>query len=587
MTFVLPPGSPLGNHGNARAISLHTMNGREPTPAQLAEVERIFLDHMATGRLSLAGYRVHDADMTDGSLVSIVSNSGQHDVLLWPAGGQAPIRYQLHPAFWLNMGGAGATHPTPVNSATWRGMPYDSAEPPTLKQDHRIKHPGNRTWFDCRADSPAKGLVLSWWGLSKDLYGNMINFPDAQAEPSPDGYRLLYCNGVKIGEIRNLGPGTGSAIYGACIADVGGTLKVCVLACSYLKVDVSGPEGTLLHYNSYADSPGVTTNQGISRLTLNLYQADLPATFRQFLFRELDFSGPALAQVSVGVDNTVSLPGQTFFKIAGVDYRFTNPSSWRLTTGCKFNASGTAGILPVRGYVDVSAGAGTADGVGYILIDPRDGTLSTVLNPRDGSQTNTPPAAVTAHYDDLYPSRHTTITGQWAHYDWNEDTLILAITGTASIYTDATKTVLAATNYWGYTSQDGMLYDLAGSDLGTGPTITGDLRGRLVDFINRSAGLRRLYYRGTLVTAGAASAGSNLSSKWEGADTSFDRRLTVYRSDDVVRAWADNTEISATLNGITDFQFQQVRQPILCGPLARLDGQLRPPKQYVAGEPPP
>jgi hypothetical protein len=92
-----------GNNGNARSVSVRVMNDREPTPAQLAELRHIFEEHRKALSRSLAGFLVKDSQFADGTRSRIVSNSGQHTIQIWPAGGEQtesdePIRLLSIPA---------------------------------------------------------------------------------------------------------------------------------------------------------------------------------------------------------------------------------------------------------------------------------------------------------------------------------------------------------------------------------------------------------------------------------------------------------------------------------------------------------
>lgn len=91
MSFIPPLGDPLGNNANTRTVSVQVMNEREPTRAQMNEAEFVFNEHVRLAALSLAGYQVEETTLSDGSLMRIVSNSGQHAVLLWPAGGGSTL----------------------------------------------------------------------------------------------------------------------------------------------------------------------------------------------------------------------------------------------------------------------------------------------------------------------------------------------------------------------------------------------------------------------------------------------------------------------------------------------------------------
>lgn len=97
MTFdtsrMLPPMG--GNNLNTRASSLRVMNARRPTAQQLVELEHRFFLHTQALRTSLVGFLTRDGELPDGSRFRFVSNSGIHQVLIWPAGGVPSLVEEL------------------------------------------------------------------------------------------------------------------------------------------------------------------------------------------------------------------------------------------------------------------------------------------------------------------------------------------------------------------------------------------------------------------------------------------------------------------------------------------------------------
>lgn len=73
-----------GNNANARVVSLRVMNDRAPTPKQLAELQHRFALHKLNVRTSVAGFLTRDGVMSDGSRFRFVSNSGMHQLMIWP-----------------------------------------------------------------------------------------------------------------------------------------------------------------------------------------------------------------------------------------------------------------------------------------------------------------------------------------------------------------------------------------------------------------------------------------------------------------------------------------------------------------------
>lgn len=84
MTFQLPFTEPKGNNAVNRVVTFQSMNGVEAGPQTMAEAETIFNAHMTAVGLSLAGYHTQETVLSDGSVMRISSNSGQHAVMVWP-----------------------------------------------------------------------------------------------------------------------------------------------------------------------------------------------------------------------------------------------------------------------------------------------------------------------------------------------------------------------------------------------------------------------------------------------------------------------------------------------------------------------
>jgi hypothetical protein len=181
--FVLPMKGPLGNSLDTRAVALHVMNNVVPTRAQLTAVEQVFNDHMTTVGLSLAAYHVEEQRLADGSVLRIVSNSGQHNLMLWPA----PVddqAYQYLGLFFAVPAANGAIYnpPDPKLSHTSKFRAWKDAAPATLKPARKItdadaiaQHPGNLTWWTAGIKTNEQPLIVSWWGR-ESRYGRLGYF---------------------------------------------------------------------------------------------------------------------------------------------------------------------------------------------------------------------------------------------------------------------------------------------------------------------------------------------------------------------------------------------------------------------------
>jgi hypothetical protein len=64
---------------------------------------------------------------------------------------------------------------------------------------------------------------------------------------------------------------------------------------------------------------------------------------------------------------------------------------------------------------------------------------------------------------------------------------------------------------------------------------------------------------------------------WQGCARSFDRRLIVDRADDVVTIYADGVDVTSDY----DAGVQDIKCPILCGPLQMYSGDPIPVLEYV------
>lgn len=164
----------LGNNADAMTAQLRVMNDRTPTQQQLEEVGHLWELHRKALDVSLAGFQVRHASLSDDSQVRIVSNSGMHVVQLWPAGGS--ILVELVEEFWgipaNSVQISGGLSPP---SGTWRVAIDNTTMPPALKQkrDYALAadptHPGHVTWSSPDFLADKQQVVLTWRG-PRDRY---------------------------------------------------------------------------------------------------------------------------------------------------------------------------------------------------------------------------------------------------------------------------------------------------------------------------------------------------------------------------------------------------------------------------------
>lgn len=558
MNPYLPPGPNESNRSNANTIKLVVMSDSGMlTRAQEGQVEYLFTKHKSGVSVALGGHFVSEGKLSDGSRVRITTNSGAHTIAVWPAE-VTGIKYELLPAFWLNAPDNGEEVEEPINSATWLGLPYDAEKLPHLKEFQRVEHPGNQTWYDSRADSPNRGLVLSWWGISQDRYGTVWRYPNTMAEPSPtERYNQLWCNGVLIGQI-------GTAIHGACITEVDGVPTIAVVTSSKRKLDIGGEY--IFFYGSGFDGIDTASSYLGSDIAFTLWHAPLPADFRKFLFRRLDFTSI--------VTKPLALRDSTF-DIGGTAYWFTNRALHRAANAIKFNTSGTQGVIDVRGFVGPSTGTVSTGYVWAVFIDPRDGTLVSEL--KSANTTQMGEQAVADHYGLTLAD---VSSGVW-WYDYVGDTLTRFVTGVPQVSPGVYRA-------FGYSTFHGFLFETpfaGGPNFGLGdPRFLGDLRVGLAVVFTAQRMYRAL--NGTLledVPYTTPYFSTLAQGGFEGGDSSFDGRLIVSINAGVVRVFIDGVDVSEDLND-PEFKLQDIRYPVLCGPLARKDGKTRPPKTYIKEE---
>lgn len=553
------------------AVSLRNDNPITTEQAHGAQqAYRAFKDAV---NLSPAKHHTDRRELQDGTVVEMVSSNGLDFVDIWPAGG-VRTGFEMLPAFKLD------DIDGDLNSATWRDMPYDPTVPPVLVEQTFIEHPGNQTWCDLRDGSETRGLVLSWWGLSKDRYGAHWAQPEDMDEvaPSTAAYRYLWCNGVKIGTI-----GTSGGIMGACITEVDGVKRICVVTAPIRLSDIDSGDRLRRYGNAWAAgfSP-VLYGEAATDTTLTFYHADLPsAFFQQFSFSELTFAGVASFDMS-------ELGGR-FMHNGATDSWFRFDPVLRSTAGIKFNGAGTEGVLWVAAERS-DYPTSDADGfIGPLFFDPRDGTAYTDSDRQlyDGNSASsaTWPGKddIEAHFLSTYGAITNHNTEPAFIADYIGDDFFLAYVGTI---------IAGGTTYQYIADSAGNVYDaFSGGAILSNVRLTGDLRYGLLAVCSTAFSIpltTRLYLDGTIIDSIDLSyPGLNLQTVmalgFEGADSSFDGRLFVGRLGGEPLVLADDEDETADL---TELKLDETTYPVLCGPIALRTGKLSPQDRYVKGDPP-
>lgn len=541
--------------------------------AQIDGVKAAYRTFTRAQQASLARHSVQHVVLGDGSRVRIERNGDAADRVFVTPPPEGAGLYSLLPAFFVNAPDQwGDTMPDPINSATWTGLPLSSTTPhPILSENFRKRHPGNVTWFDGRPDSNNKGLVLSWWSMAADRYGaNWQRVDSSEVQHSPDGLATLYCNGDVIGDLPQ-------AVIGACISLIDGVDTICVATSDTISVSsVTGVHG--FRYGQVWGGTG-TSAQVRTQQLVRFYHADMPGCFRDGVFFKLTFT----LSHSFLINDKDFNPAVTPFTYRTADYVWHQGVTY--PTHCiKFNSSGAAGVLPMNGFVRLATAVdGTDPSVefvtGALLMDPR--ALDVSLYAMD----DTP---IRSFLSARFPSKTIStlqLDGKGA-WDYKQDTLVY-VDGARAVMTETGESdlevrLIHALEY-GIVSATASGVDFSdivdpflvpGTDSGSSGTapaeastgngdanITGDLR---VDF--------------------RYSTGSSFAVGFEGMDSSFDGRLLVVRAISYVHVFIDGTEVTTALNAIVGLNLQNIKYPVLCGPI-QWSGGTEPtiPKVYVSG----
>jgi hypothetical protein len=559
---------------DARVVHLR-VRGSTLNAQQKSGLHAAWEAHKAVLRNSPATYLQRHVQLGDGTRITFSSNFGVHQVDVVPP---QPLgsNYLLRPAFSMDAPGFGESWPAAedLNSATWRPMPYTALSLPEIQNEYREEHPGNQYWHDSREDSPNFGLVLSWWGLSKDRYGSNFVYKIGDEQPSPDDtYTALFLNGVKVGTLP-------ASIWGACVCEVDGVRKIAVITVNTIRTALTLVGATNSHYIlSYGQrlslDAGLLVSTGTFHSTsVALYHANCPGDFT--ITGELEFT--LVATMPMANDGTVNAQ----VDIGGGDMRYLTVGLARCAEPVKFNASGTEGMIPVEaGSLDVwgSPPAGDDRSTDYLLIDPRTATLSLPSAGVAAPDIHSRPASVTAtvfvpsYILAAYPAATQWGGACWRDYD--EDTLVTVEFG-------VTDSLLVA-----HHSVHGELFQRARPGIPVYPVFTGHLGHGVMNFIDWGNTLTiDRFLDDTHIAVAEAFANypaadlalqARMQVGFEGCAVSWDGRLIVDRCDATTRVFVDGEDVTADLTGVAD-----ICHPILCGPLKVDFAALpEPPRSYV------
>lgn len=233
---------------DTKSVRLLVLGDGELSGQQRAELNHKFFIHKMNVRTAAGSYLVHNGKLSDGTPFRFISNSGQHQVMVWPVPGEP--RTPLKSLFFSVPYSAGFTSPyEPKVSTIW---PFRGAtEPPEKLHKARVvedatklrQHPGNLTWYSADLTNRGKPITASWYGRATrygrlDYYGRNVQwtldgFYSTLYSPSSsyrdnwfDAFKpAVWLNGVK----RRV----------ATAADAG-DLDVRVISCGLKHVDGEG-----------------------------------------------------------------------------------------------------------------------------------------------------------------------------------------------------------------------------------------------------------------------------------------------------------------------------------------------------------
>lgn len=567
---------------------LRVMEGRQLTPQQYGGVSHAYkLFRNAVGTM-VGDYLVQHRVLPDGTRVRMESMQGRDVVYVWPTGGVDSGFFRMFPAFWLNEPAHGAPAPATPEYGTWTNVPYANGKTLATKRTFWKAHPGNMTWRSTRAESKTAGIVLSWWGLSKSRYGADWACPvDAQ---QPKDYGKLFVNGTLVADFD--GPdyphSWPTAIIGACITLVGGAPTISVMTSRWgSQQDIDGQRSLFYRgYGLYGPQSGgarigTAGCYGFVVPTITTYHARLPADF---------MDKGVIKPVPFTTVNSTTLSQWLVINNNGNQF-WLHQVYMHLTAGMKINESGTEGVLDIFATTTgpiPSNGTGTA--MVAVFLDPRTGAVSgwmSVDDPRAQmwAENNHSGHAFDYEGDELVVAAQrwqgdaatpNSVPRELFHSKYG----VLMADPTAQASSDPPEAL------WRY---DWSVFgdQRAGVTVFVGanwPGSTNTFTHQTIGWWNMAA---HVFVKGALVRSVYKTFYISTNSwmlffeGYEGADSSFDGRMAIIRFFAEVMIFADDADVTPTIPSAQD-----IRYPVLNGPMAWGNGSTARPKQYVYGEPP-
>lgn len=212
-------------------------------------VKHVYQKFARHNGLSLAGYHVNEARLSDGTRVRMESNNGVDRVTVWPGRSGYESLFDIRPlALFVSLDAPFGVLPGPPvyapsavgvtpTASLWSNPPLAREKDLEFSHGYRstfdsqnpaYSFPGTMDWYDDRGiESPNFGLVITWWPKYSDRYGSVIiekysdpglhnrksiGLVDRNFRHSATLERHVWCNGILIAVLP-----IGLTVEGACL----------------------------------------------------------------------------------------------------------------------------------------------------------------------------------------------------------------------------------------------------------------------------------------------------------------------------------------------------------------------------------
>lgn len=213
-------------------------------------VKHVYQEFARRNGLSLAGYHVNEARLSDGTRVRMESNNGVDRVTVWPGRSGYESLFDIRPlALFVSLSAPVGVLPGPPvyapravgvtpTASLWSNPPLVRAQDLEFYHGYRstfdyqnpaYSFPGTMDWYDDRGiESPNFGLVITWWPKYPHRYSSeitrekfsdpglhnrkSIGLADVNFRDFHILERYVWCNGIIIAILP-----TNHAVEGACL----------------------------------------------------------------------------------------------------------------------------------------------------------------------------------------------------------------------------------------------------------------------------------------------------------------------------------------------------------------------------------